>query len=90
LPFKRGFTNINKIYYRPVNVGSLEQFAASDEVDPKLLYAAGLLKKPTDPVVILGDGEVSVALSVKAHRFSAAAKAKIEAAGGSASVIEFG
>jgi large subunit ribosomal protein L15 len=47
-----------------------------------------LLKKPTDPVVILGDGEVSTALSVKAHRFSAAAKSKIEAAGGSVSVIE--
>jgi large subunit ribosomal protein L15 len=89
LPFKRGFTNINKITYKPVNVGNLEQFAANADVDPEVLYAAGLLKKPTDPLVILGDGEVSVALSVKAHRFSAAAKAKIEAAGGSVSVIKF-
>ena len=89
LPFKRGFANINKIYYKPVNLGSLGEVAANDEVNPEILYAAGLLKKPTDPVVILGDGEVSVALSVRAHRFSAAAKAKIEAAGGSASVIEF-
>jgi large subunit ribosomal protein L15 len=89
LPFKRGFTNINKIYYRPVNVGSLGDFAANDEVDPAAMHAAGLLKKPTDPVVILGDGELSVALSVKAHRFSGTAKKKIEAAGGSASVIEF-
>jgi large subunit ribosomal protein L15 len=88
LPFKRGFTNINKIYYKPVNVGSLERFDANSEVDPESLYKEGLLKKPTDPVVILGGGDVSIALSVRAHRFSAAAKAKIEAAGGSVSVIE--
>ena len=89
LPFKRGFTNINKVYYRPINVGILEEFAANGEIDPAILCAAGLIKKPTDPVVILGDGKVSGVLSVKAHRFSASAKAKIEAAGGSASVIEF-
>jgi large subunit ribosomal protein L15 len=88
LPFKRGFTNINKVYYRPVNVGSLERFDVNTEVDPDLMADAGLLKKPTDPVVILGDGEISIALSVRAHRFSAAAKEKIEAAGGSVSVIE--
>ncbi|MFN2223730.1 MAG: 50S ribosomal protein L15 [Chloroflexota bacterium] len=88
LPFKRGFTNINKISYKPVNVGALSAFEANSEVDPEVLFVAGLLKKPTDPVVILGDGEVSVALSVKAHRFSTAAKSKIEAAGGSVSVIE--
>ncbi len=88
LPFKRGFTNINKIQYKPVNVGALATFEANSQVDPDALYGAGLLKKPTDPVVILGDGEVSVALRVKAHRFSAAAQAKIEAAGGSVSVIE--
>ncbi|MGD2077645.1 MAG: 50S ribosomal protein L15 [Chloroflexota bacterium] len=88
LPFKRGFTNINKVYYKPVNVGSLEHFTADSEVDPDALYEAGLLKKPTDLVVILGEGEVSIALSVKAHRFSAAAKSKIEAAGGSVSVIK--
>ena len=88
LPFKRGFTNINKVYYKPVNVGALDSFTANSEVDPQTLFEAGLLKKPTDPVVILGDGEVSVALSVRAHRFSAAAKSKIEAAGGSVRVIK--
>ncbi len=88
LPFKRGFTNINKIYYKPVNVGALETFEPNSEVGPEAFYVAGLLKKPTDPVVILGDGEVSVALRVKAHRFSAATKSKIEAAGGTVSVIE--
>jgi large subunit ribosomal protein L15 len=88
LPFKRGFTNINKVYYKPVNVGALEAFEANSQVDPEALYQVGLLKKPTDPVVILGEGEVSIALSVKAHRFSAAAKSKIEAAGGSVGIIE--
>jgi large subunit ribosomal protein L15 len=88
LPFKRGFTNINKIYYKPVNVGALEAFEANSEVGPEALFEAGLLKKSTDPVVILGDGEVSVALSVRAHRFSEAAVSKIEAAGGSVSVLE--
>lgn len=87
LPFKRGFTNINKIVYKPVNVGSLAGFEAETEVDPDLLVAAGLLKKSSDPVVVLGDGAISVALMVKAHRFSSSAKKKIEAAGGTVSVI---
>ena len=56
-------------------------------VDPELLVATGLIKKASDPVVILGGGDLSVALSVKAHRFSASAKEKIEAAGGEATVI---
>lgn len=88
LPFKRGFTNINKITYKPVNLRSLAQFEANTEVDPELLVAAGLLKKTNQPVVILGDGDVPVALNVKAHRFSASAKEKIEAAGGTVSLIE--
>lgn len=88
LPFKRGFTNINKVYYKPVNVGMLELFETNSIVDPDALHAAGLLKKASDPVVILGDGEVANALIVRAHRFSESAKAKIEAAGGSVSVIE--
>jgi large subunit ribosomal protein L15 len=82
LPFKRGFTNINKITYKPVNVGLLDGFDAGTEVDPELLAAVGLLNKPNDPLVILGGGSLTVALQVKAHRFSASAKEKIEAAGG--------
>lgn len=88
LPFKRGFTNINKVYYKPVNVGMLELFEANSIVDPEAMHEAGLLKKASDPVVILGNGEVANALIVRAHRFSESAKAKIEAAGGSISVIE--
>lgn len=87
LPFKRGFTNINKISYIPVNVKILENFEAETEVDPELLAAVGFLKKSSDPVVILGDGEITVPLKVKAHRFSTTAREKIEAAGGSITVI---
>jgi len=88
LPYKRGFTNINKIYYKTVN---LKQLAEIDfggvEVNPETMAIAGLIKKPTDPVVVLGDGDIDDALTVKAHRFSASAKEKIEAAGGTAVVL---
>ena len=87
LPFKRGFTNIRKIYYRPVNLGLLADFEAGTEITPDLLAAAGLIKNPTDPVVILADGEIAVPLTVKAHRFSSKAQEKIEAAGGTAEKI---
>jgi large subunit ribosomal protein L15 len=90
LPFKRGFTNINRIEYRPINVGRLADLEAATQVDPELLAAAGMIKKATDPVAILGDGEVSAALNVKAHRFSAKAKEKIEAAGGTVEIIPLG
>jgi large subunit ribosomal protein L15 len=90
LPFKRGFTNINKIKYTPVNIAKLAAFEANTEVDPSYLAANGLLKKASDPVVILGDGDLSVSLTVNAHRFSASAKEKIEAAGGTTKVIPLG
>jgi large subunit ribosomal protein L15 len=87
LPFKRGFTNINKVYYNPINVGNLAGFDAQTEIDPAFLADAGLIKKATDPVVILDDGELTSPLNIKAHRFSASAVEKIEAAGGIATVI---
>lgn len=88
LPYKRGFTNINKIYYKPVNLKSLAEIDFEGiDVTPEVMVAAGLLKKPTDPVVVLGDGDMDVALTVKAHRFSATAKEKIEAAGGTIEVL---
>lgn len=88
LPYKRGFTNINKVYYKPVNLKSLTEFDFDGvEITPEVMSAVGLLKKPTDPVVILGDGDLDVALTVKAHRFSASAKEKIEAAGGTIEVL---
>jgi large subunit ribosomal protein L15 len=87
LPYKRGFTNINKVTYRPVNVGELADFEPQTEITPEVLSLVGFLKKPTDPVVILGEGELNVALRVKAHRFSKSAIEKIEAAGGEIEVI---
>jgi large subunit ribosomal protein L15 len=88
LPFKRGFTNINKIYYKPVNLGRLVEFDfGGADVTPHVMVEVGLLKKASDPVVVLGDGELNVALTVKAHRFSKSAREKIEAAGGSVEII---
>ncbi len=88
LPYKRGFTNIRKIYYKPVNLSRLAEIDFGDvAVTPEVLAAIGLIKKPTDPVVILGDGDIDVALTVKAHRFSATARQKIEAAGGKVEVL---
>ncbi|HNS52453.1 MAG TPA: 50S ribosomal protein L15 [Anaerolineae bacterium] len=88
LPFRRGFTNIFKVHYLPVNLSRLATFEAGAEVSPETLAAAGILRSADQPVAILGGGELDRPLSVKAHRFSASAKAKIEAAGGSAEILE--
>ena len=82
LPYRRGFKSRYKVYYRPVNLGRLAVFPDGAEVDPVALAEAGLIRKPSLPVVILGDGELDRALTVKAHRFSASARVRIEAAGG--------
>ena len=90
LPYKRGFTNINKVYYKPVNLSRLAEIDFEGvEINPETMAIAGLIKKPTDPVVILGDGDIDVAINVKAHRFSKTAQEKIEAAGGKIEVIPF-
>jgi large subunit ribosomal protein L15 len=83
LPFKRGFTNIFRVQYVPVNLYRLDNFAASQEVTPESLAAAGIIKSASLPVAILGSGEIDRPLLVKAHRFSASARSKIEQAGGS-------
>jgi large subunit ribosomal protein L15 len=87
LPRKRGFTNIFRDEYITVNVGRLNAFAADAEVTPQSLLEAGLIKSIKLPVKILGDGEINHPLTVKAKKFSSAAKAKIEAAGGRAEEI---
>ncbi len=88
LPYKRGFTNIRKVYYKPINLQRLAEIDWQGEaITPELLAAVGFVKKATDPIVILGSGEVETALTVKAHRFSKSAKAKIEAAGGSVELL---
>ena len=83
LPVKRGFTNIFKVHYVPVNLCRLDEFKADAEISPATLAAAGIIKSAELPVAILGHGELERPLVVKAHRFSSSARAKIEEAGGS-------
>jgi len=87
MPFKRGFVNIFKVPFSVVNVQDLSRFAAGTKVTPELMAAAGLVKSPTVPIKVLGQGELDRALEVSAHSFSASARAKIEAAGGSAVLL---
>ena len=84
---KRGFNNIFGIEYAVVNVSDLERFTDGTVVDTELLKASGLVKKELDGVKILGNGELTKNLTVKAAKFSAAAKEKIEKAGGKAEVM---
>jgi large subunit ribosomal protein L15 len=84
---KRGFTNIHRVVYSIVNVESLAELPAGTTVDLNRLLELGLVKDATKPVKILGDGELTGALTVHAHKFSASAKSKIEAAGGKAEAI---
>jgi len=90
LPFMRGqgFTPRNQVEYNEINLDQLtESFQTEGEVNPESLEKAHLLRDPRNPVVILGRGEMKVALKVRAHRVSAGAKSKIEAAGGSVELI---
>ena len=90
LPFMRGegFRSINRVKYNEINLDQLSaSFQADAEVTPESLTEARLLRDPRNPVVILGRGEIKAALKVRAHRISATAKSKIEAAGGSVELI---
>ena len=84
---KRGFNNIFRTEYATVNVSDLEKFVDGTTVDLELLKASGLVKKELDGVKILGNGELTKNLTVKAAKFTAAAKEKIEKAGGKAEVM---
>ena len=85
---KRGFNNIFATQYAIVNVADLEAaFNAGDVVDTEALKAKGLVKKTLDGVKVLGNGELTKALTVKAAAYSASAKEKIEKAGGKAEVM---
>lgn len=86
---KRGFNQPDHIEYALVNLNILEDnFAAGDVVDVESLRARKLLGKAEKMIKILANGELTKALTVKAEKFSAAAKAKIEAAGGKVEVVE--
>ena len=82
---KRGFKSLNRVEYQVVNVRDLERLEG--DVSPEILKASGLIGTLQKPVKILGQGELGKKLSVSAHKFSASARAKIEAAGGSVTVM---
>ncbi len=89
LPFMRGegFTPPFQVEYNEVNLEKLARFEAGAEVTPEVLAEAGMLGKPGNPVVVLGRGEIAVALKVRVQRITKSARAKIEAAGGSVELI---
>jgi len=82
LPFKRGFTPLQKTNYREVNLDRLAEFPKGTVITPEFLVEQGLLPDPKRPVAILGRGEVKVPLTVRVQKVSGGARAKIEAAGG--------
>ena len=84
---KRGFTNRNTKVIVSINVNALEKFDNGATVDVEALVNAGVIKNPRDGVKILGNGELTKKLTVKVDAFSASAKEKIEAVGGTAEVI---
>ena len=84
---KRGFTNYNHLDIIGVNVSALDIFDNGAEVDTEALIDAGIIKNPRDGIKLLGNGEISKKLTVKLNAFSASAKEKIEAAGGTCEVI---
>lgn len=88
LPHKRGFPNtLFRVEYDVVNLGALDIFESGLEITPELLVGMGFIKG-SKPVKILGNGELTKALKVSADGFSASAKAKIEAAGGTVTELE--
>lgn len=84
---KRGFTNISRKEYAVVNLDRLNQFTEGAEVTPEVLVQAGIVKNTLSGIKILGEGELTVKLTVKANKFSKSAVEKIEAAGGKTEVI---
>ncbi|MCB9457425.1 MAG: 50S ribosomal protein L15 [Anaerolineaceae bacterium] len=87
LPFKRGFNNIFRIEYQEVKVEQLELLDAGTEVTPALLAERGMIRDAVKPVVVLGNGDLSKKLTVRAHRFTKSAQEKITGAGGETAVI---
>ncbi|QFT87207.1 50S ribosomal protein L15 [Bacillus sp. THAF10] len=84
---KRGFTNIHRKEYAIINLDALNRFDEGTEVTPELLVETGLVSKLNAGLKVLGNGSVEKKLTVRAHKFSSAAKEAIEAAGGSVEVI---
>ena len=87
LPKLGGFVNRNRVEFSPVNVERLNVFEGGSVVDREALISRGPVRKRRAPVKILGRGDLQIGLTVRAHAFSASARAKIEQAGGQAEVI---
>ena len=85
---KRGFKNRNRLEIVAINISALEKFDNGADVTVDTLIESGIVKNPKDGVKILGNGELTKKLNVKANAFSASAKEKIEALGGTCRVIE--
>lgn len=84
---KFGFANPFRTEYAIVNLKSLEKWTRGETVTPQAMAEAGLVKRKTLPIKILGNGELKKSLVVQAHKFSKSAEAKIQAAGGRVEVI---
>jgi len=87
---KRGFTNVFKKEYAIINIAVFERFEPGQEITPELLVQSGLIRARHDGVKVLGTGDLTKPFSVRAHKFSQSAAAKIAAAGGKVQVIERG
>ncbi|HEY0582308.1 MAG TPA: 50S ribosomal protein L15 [Chloroflexota bacterium] len=90
LPYRRGFRNPFRVDFREVNVRDLADFPAGATVGPDEFEIAGVVRGKKGPIKVLGHGDIAVKLTVRANKFSASAKQKIEAAGGTAELIEHG
>ncbi|MDQ6669469.1 MAG: 50S ribosomal protein L15 [Chloroflexota bacterium] len=88
LPYRRGFANPFRVPFREVNVRDLADFPEGSSVGPEEFEIAGVLRGKTGPVKVLGMGDLTVKLTVRAHKISEGARAKIEAAGGTFETIE--
>jgi large subunit ribosomal protein L15 len=87
LPYRRGFKNPFRIAFREVNVRDLADFPAGSTVGPEEFETAGVLRGKSGPVKVLGEGDLSVKLTVRADKFTATARKKIEDAGGTAELL---
>ena len=84
---KRGFHNPFGVTYSVVNLAELNVFPAGETVTPELLRAHGFVRRATDPIKVLGDGELTAAITVRAHKFSKSAEEKITRAGGKVEIL---
>ncbi len=88
MPYKRGFTNIFKAEWEVVNLRTLAEHGITGEITPESLVQRGIIRGLEFPIKVLGDGEAAAKLSISAHAFSESAKAAIESAGGTVTVLD--